>query len=137
MKLICSYLTHLSCRKKVRIWIFFDPYFSFFGLNMKIHHVNLNFQSQCKKIRIRKNSKFGHFSRIANNIVLVSLSHPTQNNAWIYCFFSCYWHLLTGKSNGTHPDAFFWKYRLCKISQIHRKTPETLSYRHPGIGVSL
>ena len=39
------------------------PYFPVFGLNMKIYGVNLHIQSEYRKIRTRKNSVFGHFSR--------------------------------------------------------------------------
>ena len=36
-----------------------------FGLNTEIYFVSLRIQSECGKIRIRKNSVFGHFSRSA------------------------------------------------------------------------
>lgn len=47
--------------KSFRIRSFYGPYFPVFGLNMEI--VNLRIQSEYLKIRIRKNSSFGHFSR--------------------------------------------------------------------------
>ena len=46
---------------------FSDPYFPVFGLNTEIHNANLRIQSEYRKIRTRKNSVFGHFSRgVAN-----------------------------------------------------------------------
>ena len=43
--------------------VFSCPYFSAFRLNMEFYGVNLRIQSNCWKIRIRKNSVFGHFPR--------------------------------------------------------------------------
>ena len=43
------------------------PYFSVFILNTEIYSVNLPIQSECRKIRTRNNSVFGHFSRSVNN----------------------------------------------------------------------
>ena len=37
------------------------PYFSVCGLNTEIYKVNLRIQSECRKIRTRKNPVFGHF----------------------------------------------------------------------------
>ena len=39
------------------------PYFPAFGLNMERYPVSLRIYSECGKIRTRKNSVFGHFSR--------------------------------------------------------------------------
>ena len=39
------------------------PYFPAFGLNTEIYFVSLLIQSECRKIRTRNNSVFGHFSR--------------------------------------------------------------------------
>ena len=41
------------------------PYFPVFGLNTEIYFVNLCIQSKYRKVRTRKNSAFGHFSRSA------------------------------------------------------------------------
>ena len=43
--------------------VFSGPYFSVYGLNAKVYGVNIRIQSQYRKIRTRKNSVFGHFSR--------------------------------------------------------------------------
>ena len=43
--------------------VFSGPYFPTFGLNTEVYSVNLRIQSKCRKIRTRKNSLFGHFSR--------------------------------------------------------------------------
>ena len=42
---------------------FSGPYFPAFGLNMERYEVSLRIQSECEKIRTRKNSVFRHFSR--------------------------------------------------------------------------
>ena len=41
---------------------FSDPYFPAFGLNTKRYEASLRIQSECWKVRTRKNSVFGHFS---------------------------------------------------------------------------
>ena len=38
------------------------PYFPVFGLNTEIYSIHLCIQSECRKIRTRNNSVFGHFS---------------------------------------------------------------------------
>ena len=43
--------------------VFSGPYFPIFGLNTEIYSVNLCIQSEYRKIRTRKNSVFGYFSR--------------------------------------------------------------------------
>ena len=43
--------------------VFSGPYFPVLGLNTEIYSVNLRIQSEYRKIRTRKNSVFGHFSR--------------------------------------------------------------------------
>ena len=59
--LFLSILKH--CVKSVQNGVYSGPYFPAFGLNTKIYAVNLRIQSKCGKIRTRKNSVFGHFSR--------------------------------------------------------------------------
>ena len=44
------------------------PYFPAFGLNMERYFVSLRVQSECRKIRTRNNSVFGHFLCSAGNI---------------------------------------------------------------------
>ena len=46
-----------------RYKVFSGPYFPVFGLNTKIYSVNPRIQSEHRKIRTRKYSVFGHFSR--------------------------------------------------------------------------
>ena len=47
--------------------VFSGPYFPAFGLNTERYFVSLRIQSECRKIRTRKNSIFGHFSGSANS----------------------------------------------------------------------
>ena len=42
---------------------FSGPYFPVFGPNTEIYSANLRIQSEYRKVRTRKNSVFGHFSR--------------------------------------------------------------------------
>ena len=57
--------------------VFPGPYFPLFGLNMDLYSVNLRIQSEYRKMRTRKNSELGHFSRSeqAVNIVLCFLNN--------------------------------------------------------------
>ena len=43
--------------------IFSGPHFPIFGLNTEIYGVNLRIQSEYRKIRTKKSSVFGQFSR--------------------------------------------------------------------------
>ena len=61
--------------------VFSGPYFPIFGLNTEIYRVNLRIQSEYRKIRIRKNSVFGHFSRSDN-------LRPTPD------YYICCWFIL-------------------------------------------
>ena len=47
-----------------------DPYFPVFGLNTKIYSANLRIQSEYRKIRTRKNSVFGLFSRSESTLLI-------------------------------------------------------------------
>ena len=49
--------------KVAKCGVFSGLYFPVFGLNTEIYEVNLRIQSEYRKIRTRKNTIFGHFSR--------------------------------------------------------------------------
>ena len=51
------------CVKVSKYGVFSGPYFPEFGLNMKRYSVSLSIQLEYGKVRTRKNSVFGHFSR--------------------------------------------------------------------------
>ena len=53
----------LHCVKKVRIRRYSGPHFPSFWLNTERYGISLRIQSECGKIRARKNSVFGHFLR--------------------------------------------------------------------------
>ena len=53
----------LTAWKVSKYRVFFFLYFPVFRLNTEIYSVNLRIQSECRKIRIRKDSVFGHISR--------------------------------------------------------------------------
>ena len=52
----------MHCLKSVQIRSFSGLYFPAFGLNTVIYSVNFRIQSECGKMRTRKNSVLGHFS---------------------------------------------------------------------------
>ena len=51
-----------TARKVSKYGVFSGPCFPAFGLNKERYSVSLRIRSECRKIRIRKNSVFGHFS---------------------------------------------------------------------------
>ena len=53
----------LTAWKVSKYRVFSGPYFPVFRLNTEIYSVNLRIQSECRKIRIRKDFVFGHISR--------------------------------------------------------------------------
>ena len=56
------------------------PYFPAFGLNTERYEVSLRILSECRKIRTRNNSVFGHFSRTAKiGWKQFSVSFPSRN----------------------------------------------------------
>ena len=55
-----SYKNH--CVKVSKYGVFSSLYFPAFGLNRERYGLSLRIQSECGKIRTRKNSVFGHFS---------------------------------------------------------------------------
>ena len=63
------------CVEGVRIRSYSGPHFSSFGLNIERYFVSLRIQSECGKLRPRKNSVFGHFSRSVGHVTASSLSH--------------------------------------------------------------
>ena len=70
-----------DCAKSVQKLVFSGPYFPVFGLNTKIYSVNLCIQSAYRKIRTRKNSVFGRFSRseiITIIIIFIISNHYYQ-----------------------------------------------------------
>ena len=52
---------------------FSGPYFSAFGLNTERYLVSLHVQSECGKMRTKKNSVFAHFSRSDDVCNLLSI----------------------------------------------------------------
>ena len=63
--MLCSFKTAL--REVSKYGVFSGSYFPVFELNTEIYSVNLHIQSECGKIRTRKNSVLGHFLRSAGN----------------------------------------------------------------------
>ena len=68
--------------------VFSGPYFLAFGLNTKRYGVSLRIQSECEKIRTRKNSVFGHFSR-SGKLSLCLLKDRKCFKDYLYWYFIC------------------------------------------------
>ena len=64
---LCYYFP-MHCVKSVQIWIFFWSVFS----------VSLRIQSECGKIRTRKNSVFGHFPRSDDSSTTNQILHVSN-----------------------------------------------------------
>ena len=76
--------------KSVRIRSYSGPYFPASGLNTERYGVSLRIQSECRKIRTRENSVFGHFSR---SVFLTKYYNKRQNAVNIHfggCFKSAF-----------------------------------------------
>ena len=58
--------------------VFSGPYFPVFEMNTEIYGVNLSIPSKYGKIRTRKNSVFGHFSRSVNKLVPADILQQTE-----------------------------------------------------------
>ena len=52
-----------DCVKSIQKRGFCGSYFPAFGMNAEIYGVKLRIHSECRKIRTRKNSVYGHYSR--------------------------------------------------------------------------
>ena len=59
--------------------VFSGPYLPAFGLNTERNSVSLRIHSECGKIRARKNSVFGHFSR---NDIFTITGQSILRNLW-------------------------------------------------------
>ena len=62
-------LPFLTAWKVPKYGVFSGPYFPAFGLNTERYSVSVCIQSECEKIRARKNSVSGHFSRSVKPII--------------------------------------------------------------------
>ena len=60
--------------------IFSGPYFLTFGLNTERYEISLRIQSECRNIRTRKNSVFGHFW---HSVILKSLLLVYNGTLWL------------------------------------------------------
>ena len=79
------YFTKLLREKCPNTEFFSGPYFPAFGLNTERYGVSLCIQSECGKIRTRKNSVFGHFS--GSSIFTKGLIIDVLTGFWIWVGF--------------------------------------------------
>ena len=79
--------------------VFSVPYFPVFGLNTEIFGINLHIQFKCRKIRIRKNSVFGHTPYITQWLALLNLLNITQNHETILHLYYSFMLKLDGNVN--------------------------------------
>ena len=78
--------------------VFFGPYFLVLELNMEIYRVNLRIQFEYRKIRTRKNSVVGHFSRsewVWDYMWLqVTMGWNKRNSKWLEVIYIHYLDFL-------------------------------------------
>ena len=79
--------------RHLRHWVISGPYFPAFGLNTKRYFVSLHIQSECKKMRTRNNSIFGHFLpsnilTMKSNVVWAPTVHLERPD--LYCWKRCH-----------------------------------------------
>ena len=126
--------------------VFAGPYFSVFGLNTEIYGVNLRIQYEYGKMRIRKNSAFGNFSRSAgfSGIKQLEMLFVKQWRSKFKPFSFTIFILIslyTSKKKKDFRDIYFikfiglniWKWtypgRLRKKEKFFTKSLERLSYQ--------
>ena len=103
--------------------VFSSPYFPVFRQNTEIYGVNLCIQSECRKIRTRKNSIFGYFSRSICSFVLVDSHQPLSLfHSWFELNF------LPSKFHLHSHDACFLNVFDSFISAITLKTCKFKSF---------
>ena len=69
-----NWWTTITMWKVSKYGVFSGPYFPLFGLNTERYGVNLHIQSECGKIRTRKNSVFGHFHAVYMKVKLYKIA---------------------------------------------------------------
>ena len=78
--------------------VFFGPYFLVFELNTEIYRVNLRIQFEYRKMRTRKNSVVGHFSRsewVWDYMWLqVTMGWNKRNSKWLEVIYIHYLDFL-------------------------------------------
>ena len=78
--------------------VFFGPYFLVFELNTEIYRVNLRIQFEYRKMRTRKNSVVGHFSRsewVWDYMWLqVTMGWNKRNSKWLEVIYMHYLDFL-------------------------------------------
>ena len=96
---------------------FSDPYFPTYALNTERYSVSLHIQSECRKIRARKNSVFGHFSRSAclcsSNTEILNI--PYQSIYLTDGFTLAFHTFMTNgnKRSCTLTQSSSWKMQVC------------------------
>ena len=68
-----TFMVSFPVWKVSKYGVFSGPYFPTFGLNTESYRVSLRIHSECRKIRTRKNSVFGHFSRSAWHLPIICI----------------------------------------------------------------
>ena len=90
-----AHFSKSQTRQQMKIIVFSGPYFPAFGLNTKRYGVFLHIQSECRKLRTRKNSVFGHFSRIGGDFILEELQKQATSK-------------ISNSSSYDRISAYFW-----------------------------
>ena len=97
--------------------VFSGSYFPAFALNTERYSVSICTQSECKKIRARKNSVIGHFSRSAclcsSNTKILNISYQS---IYIKDGFTLAFHSFMAngtKRSYTLTQSSSWKMQVC------------------------
>ena len=98
-ELECSGFKTITAWKVSKYGVFSGLYFPAFGLNTERYEVSLCIQSECRKIRTRKNSVFGH------------ISHSAFLERWVVCYVS-----NVKKSKKWVNFMLWWRQQLLEMS---------------------
>ena len=121
-------------QKCLNLKFFSDPDFPATGLHRKLYFVNLRMQSECSKIRTRKNSELGHF----HVTMFKKLIHNTCKPKYLNC------HTGTSQQQFHYISSPYLEKALVVISKIIKMrnilvkidnmvVPHVFSYESRGI----
>ena len=141
MKLCCAFpeIKELKTAWNVsKYGVFSGSYFPTSGLNTERYEVSLLIQSECGKIRTRKNSVFWHFARSerSNSTVWFDLKPNGKSNIFYaqhkpIDINKSLWHLLRDSELPNLTVAFVYRFfRVKKIWSFEKENNEFLQCKH-------
>ena len=130
------FLLPYTAGKVSKYGIFSGPYFPAFGLNTERYFVPLRIQSECGKLRTRKNSIFGHISHSANANVKYKTKFFTRIPIRDEIFFIMnsidggkVWHPLASSGEVWHPLINNSRPNSCRHEVLHNYQPAEGSFK--------